>query len=95
MEWRKALGYGLRFFIMSVMFTLIGLSMIASALSINLGIDEEGQYMISVNTVEVFRNLGAFTLFALGIMIVVVGNAASFFKLLSEIVNDSRKDYLW
>ncbi len=95
MEWRKALGYGLRFFIMSIIFTLIGLSMIASALSINLRMNEEGQYVISANTVEVFRNLGALTLFALGMMIMVVGNAASFFKLLSEVVNDSRKDYLW
>lgn len=95
MEWTKAIGYGLRFFIMSAIFTVMGLAMIASALSISFGGSSEGNYILSIDATDIFRNLGTFTLFVLGMTILIVGNAASFFKVLSEIVKDSRKDYLW
>ncbi len=95
MKWGKAIAYGVRFFLMSAAFTIIGLVMLASALSVKIAADGDGAYVLSVN-VSALSNLGALILAIMGLTILVIGNAASFFKILSELLNDSSsRDYFW
>ena len=95
MEWGKAFGYGLKFFLVSMIFTGIGAVLIASALSIGVSIGENGNLIISIGTTSLFKDLGMLILFLSGVAILVVGNAASFFKLISDIVQDHGQDYVW
>ncbi len=92
-KWVEALGYGVKFFLVSALFTVIGLFLIMSALSINFYV-EKGKYIVTFDTVNVLTNVGSLTLLALGFAILVVGNVAALFKVLSEIIKNS-KDYIW
>jgi len=94
-KWGKAIVYGIRFFVMSSIFTLAGLIMLASALSVKIAADGDGAYVLSMN-VSALSNLGALILAIMGLTVMVIGNAASFFKVLSELLNDSSsRDYFW
>lgn len=92
-KWTEALGYGLKFFLVSALFTVIGSFLIMSALSINFYV-EQGKYVVTFDTVNILTNVGSLTLLALGFAVLVVGNAATLFKVLSEVIKNSR-DYLW
>jgi len=94
-EWGKAFGYGLKFFLVSIVFTGIGAVLIASALSIGISFNDDGHLVISIGASSLFKDLGVLILFMFGVAILVVGNAASFFKLISDIVQDHGKDYAW
>jgi len=94
-KWGKAIAYGIRFFLMSAVFTIAGLVMLASALSVKIAAEGDGAYVLSVN-VSALSNLGALILAVMGLTVLVIGNAASFFKVLSELLNDSSsRDYFW
>ena len=92
-KWVEALGYGLKFFLISALFTAIGAFLILSALSINFYV-EKGKYVITFDTVNVLTNVGSLTLLTIGFAILVIGNVAALFKMLSEIIRNSR-DYIW
>ena len=95
MRWSRAIAYGVKFFLMSATFTIAGLVMLASALSVKIAANGDGAYVLSVN-VSALSNLGALILAVMGLTLLVVGNAASFFKVLSELLNDSSsRDYFW
>lgn len=95
MNWGRALGLGIKFFAFSLIFTITGLLLIASAVSISLLNDGPGKLIVSVDASNIFRSMGAFTLLTIGLMILVVGNSALFFKLISEALSESGKDYFW
>jgi len=92
-KWTEALEYGLKFFLVSALFTVIGSFLIMSALSINFYV-EQGKYVVTFDTVNILTNVGSLTLLALGFAVLVVGNVAALFKVLSEVIKNSR-DYLW
>jgi hypothetical protein len=94
-KWGKAFGLGLRFFIMSTIFTIVGFTFIASAISINLLNEGPGKYAIVIDFSNVFESVGTLTLLTLGFMTLVVGNTASFFKLMSEVMKENGSEYLW
>ncbi len=95
MRWGKALSYGIKFFLMSFAFTIVGALMLASALSIRVTTDGGG-YVISLD-LATLNNVGALTLAIMGLMVIVIGNVASFFKLLSEVMREGSdvREYLW
>jgi len=95
MRWGKAISLGLKFFLLSMAFTLLGIFLLASAISINMTTNGLGTYVISIDTSNAFKSIGTFTLLAIGLMIIVVGNSALFFKLISEALSEADKDYLW
>ncbi len=95
MNWGRAFGLGIKFFAFSALFTITGSLLIASAVSINLLNDGPGKLVISVDASNIFRSMGAFTLLTIGLMILVIGNSALFFKLISEALSESGKDYFW
>ncbi len=95
MRWGKALSYGVKFFIMSFAFTVVGALMLASALSIRVTTDSGG-YVISLN-LATLNNVGALMLAIIGLMVIIIGNIASFFKLLSDVMREGSdvREYLW
>lgn len=92
-KWVEALEYGLKFFLVSALTTAAGLFLIMSALSINFYV-EKGRYIVTFDTVNVLTNVGSLTLLILGFAILVIGNVTALFKMLSEIIRNTR-DYLW
>jgi len=94
MRWGKALELGAKFFLFSLIFTVAGSLLITSAISINMLNEGPGKLAISFDTANIFRSMGAFILLSIGLMILIIGNSAIFFKLISEALKESSRDYL-
>ncbi len=93
MQWSRAVSYGVKFFLLSAAFTIIGLIMLASALSIKVT-TSNGDYVLNIN-LALLNNVGVVFLAALGLTILIIGNAVIFFKLLSEIIRECSPRDIW
>lgn len=93
-KWSKALVYGVKFFLASAVFNVIGISLILSSLTINAYFSE-GKYVIVFNALAAFTNIGALALLIVGFATIAIGNVAILLKLFSDIVKESSRDYVW
>jgi len=94
MRWSKAFTYGLKYLAFSALFNIVGIIMILSSLSINVNLGSEG-LEISINASRTLANIGSLILLVMGFAVLVLGNIASFVKVLVEAVKEINKELLW
>jgi hypothetical protein len=91
--WGRAFYLGLKYFVVSAIFTIVGGFLILSALTISVS-EVDGKQIIAMDVTTTLRSAGAATLLILGLMILIGGNAAAFFKMIAEVVEES-SNHMW
>ncbi len=94
MKWSRAFAYGLKYLMLSAVFNVLGFIMILSSVSINLDLSGSG-LLISIDASKPLASIGSMILLVMGFAILILGNVASFMKVLVDAMKESNKELLW